>query len=921
MSDTAGAEGPVESQSDSPLVSVVLICFDDHSRLPEAIASAREQSLAEIEIIIVDHGSTDGSVDVAQAAAAADPRIRVIALGDNDGKPGRPINAGMRAARAPWVTVFASDDLLRPRACELMLRTAEQYGADIVVGSLQRVNMDTGEMTRWMPGVTLRTRVISNVDQLPELIRDTTGGGKLYNTEFVRRHGLSFPEDIFYQDQVFTLEYYARAETVAVLSNFVLDWRHWPSGRQSVTQRRTTLENLSDRFAANERIDEFLKSRDRQDLLVLKQRKFLQHDLSIHVKDLEGSSQEYRDALVSRTSDYVAGFLPEAVVGLPLNKYLMLNCIRADRLAEAERITAIAYNRISAEWKRLSHDGRLFVVPPWAPERPDPVFDITTYRIDQTPERFRSARGQVAVTAKGSGFVFDVSLTSVGKAGIARSADLDLVLSDTLRGRRLVQRMKKQKGHKGFHVRWTAGVRAKDLDREFGGRPGPLDIMAVFDRGQPGQWSAQLHPVVDDTGDTPDAAEPSPAVEQLRVAAWTASVLESGVVVERDQEDLPAVRLDSLRSRWGSPPPSDDPDSIEVLSLSEARQYLRDSEIEPRLDTMFFESFAGRRIADGPLVVSRRLAKRRRRVRQHWSCTGWAQLDVPDHASAAPRFSRQYLDAMAESSVWFDNGWLPFRPGRGRRLVQLWHGSPVMRLPAEERQPGWSSVASSGDYFESCLAQTYPDRFRFIDAGAPRTDPLLDPVSAARRRADLRDSWGLRDRTVVLFSPALRDGEVSPAYRQPDLHRIAADLGPDYFWVHREHDDDATGRRTGSIADDLRWFAATPSGRVDICDYLLMADVLVSDYAPVISDFVLTGRPIIHYVTDQEFVEDVAPTTYFGLSEHAAGPIVGNDQDLVAMIRASAGHPSGPGAASYARHVAPLDARPSVDALLDWLEL
>lgn len=267
--------------------------------------------------------------------------------------------------------------------------------------------------------------------------------------------------------------------------------------------------------------------------------------------------------------------------------------------------------------------------------------------------------------------------------------------------------------------------------------------------------------------------------ERQSLPPWTVVRNDDDTLLQREPGDPTPRRFEALRR---TTPAHSDPRLAEILTLAEARAYLRDSDLDPRLDRFFFESFAGRRIADGPLAVSRRLLERRRRKRprQFWSCTPWAQLDVPGYAVPAPRFSVKYLDALAESAVWFDNGWLPFRPGPGRRLVQLWHGTPLVRLPVEEdRRPPWHSVVSSGPYFESCLETAWPAKsFTFIPSGAPRTDPLLEPT-AARRRARLRESWGLTDRTVVFFRPVLRSGSVANTYRPvPDLQLVAQRWDP-----------------------------------------------------------------------------------------------------------------------------------------------
>ncbi len=230
----------------TPELTVVIICQDDELRLPEAIASVQNQSLENLEIVVVDHGSTDASADIAASLALEDQRIRVVRLPDRSGKPGRPLNAGMDAASAPWVVAMGSDDLMRPRGCQDLLDATADPETDLVVGSVLRVNMDTGKKTRWMPTVTLRSRSVTDISQLPDLVRDTIGGFKLYRTQFLRDNEIRFAEDIFYQDQIFTTKCFAAARSIAIVQAFVGEWRHWyTSDRKSVTQRKTTVENLS----------------------------------------------------------------------------------------------------------------------------------------------------------------------------------------------------------------------------------------------------------------------------------------------------------------------------------------------------------------------------------------------------------------------------------------------------------------------------------------------------------------------------------------------------------------------------------------------------------------------------------------------------------------------------------------------------
>ncbi|MEC8444955.1 MAG: glycosyltransferase, partial [Actinomycetota bacterium] len=89
--------------SDEPLVSVVLIGFNDVGRIGRALESIRRQTLRSIEIIVVDDASTDGTAEFVESVAVSDSRIRLLSRSENSGGCSAPRNDGLRMARAPWV--------------------------------------------------------------------------------------------------------------------------------------------------------------------------------------------------------------------------------------------------------------------------------------------------------------------------------------------------------------------------------------------------------------------------------------------------------------------------------------------------------------------------------------------------------------------------------------------------------------------------------------------------------------------------------------------------------------------------------------------------------------------------------------------------------------------------------------------------
>lgn len=116
-----------------PTVSVVVPFRNAADTLPECLESIRRQTLAEHELIAVDDGSTDASPRVAQAAAEADSRMRLV-------RPGRvglvaALNLGVAQARAPLIARMDADDLMHPSRLELQTSYLDRNPAIALIAS------------------------------------------------------------------------------------------------------------------------------------------------------------------------------------------------------------------------------------------------------------------------------------------------------------------------------------------------------------------------------------------------------------------------------------------------------------------------------------------------------------------------------------------------------------------------------------------------------------------------------------------------------------------------------------------------------------------------------------------------------------------------------------------------------------------
>ena len=122
----------MQTHASDPTFSVVIPAYNAERTLRAALASVLAQTEQDFEIIIVDDGSTDNTLEIANSAADQDPRIKVIS-GANKGAAGAR-NAGIAAAAGNLVAFLDADDVWLPRKLEKQL---EAFGSGQGVRSVR----------------------------------------------------------------------------------------------------------------------------------------------------------------------------------------------------------------------------------------------------------------------------------------------------------------------------------------------------------------------------------------------------------------------------------------------------------------------------------------------------------------------------------------------------------------------------------------------------------------------------------------------------------------------------------------------------------------------------------------------------------------------------------------------------------------
>lgn len=142
MSDTEANRAQI-----TPLVSVITAAFNAEVFIAETIASVRNQSLTEWEMLVVDDASGDDTADIVHNISTQDPRVRLISLPQNSGVSAAR-NAALAQAQGRYIAFLDSDDLWQPEKLEHQVAFMAKHDAAITYTSYRRISEDGSRVGR-----------------------------------------------------------------------------------------------------------------------------------------------------------------------------------------------------------------------------------------------------------------------------------------------------------------------------------------------------------------------------------------------------------------------------------------------------------------------------------------------------------------------------------------------------------------------------------------------------------------------------------------------------------------------------------------------------------------------------------------------------------------------------------------------------
>ena len=229
-------------------VSVVIPVYNVEDFLGECLDSIVNQTLSDIEIICVNDGSKDRSLEILNEYAAKDERITVI--DQENGGHAVATNNGMKLAKGKYLFLMDSDDILDLKALEETYKVAEEKNVDFVLFQAINYYMDTGELVEAenYSMNELADRVgdsVFNFEDVEDMVFDitVTPWSKLYNRQFIEKNSIRFPEGLVFDDNVFFYEVLFAAERITFLKKHLFK-RRWYSTSSTTSGARHFIDYI-----------------------------------------------------------------------------------------------------------------------------------------------------------------------------------------------------------------------------------------------------------------------------------------------------------------------------------------------------------------------------------------------------------------------------------------------------------------------------------------------------------------------------------------------------------------------------------------------------------------------------------------------------------------------------------------------------
>lgn len=214
-------------------VSVIMSLYNVELFMRVAIESVLNQTLSDIELICINDGSSDYSLETAQEYAKKDDRIKIISYKDSKGQA-YARNRGIDIAKGKYIGFVDGDDWVEPTMFEKLYENAEKNNAEVTCCAaalydelMQKCDFQNAYYNMSLMPSDLDNRVFSHFDTKNLLTGciNVALWNKIYRLDFMNENKIRFPEYFIYEDMPFFYDVWFKAKRITLIRDFCYFYR------------------------------------------------------------------------------------------------------------------------------------------------------------------------------------------------------------------------------------------------------------------------------------------------------------------------------------------------------------------------------------------------------------------------------------------------------------------------------------------------------------------------------------------------------------------------------------------------------------------------------------------------------------------------------------------------------------------------
>ena len=234
------------------LISVIVPVYNVEKYIKKTLESLLNQTYENIEIVLVDDGSTDSSSQICDEYAKKDNRIKVIHKENGGLSSAR--NKGIEIASGDYVFYLDSDDTIDEKCLEILEEALERTESDVAICKIDRVDVNGQKVRDDFPineeDILFRYETVEKIvkGELPNF-----AWGKLYRKEVL--HGIRFPVGRNYEDRYVAAEIMSNSKQTVLCPKAIMYYRDNPKS----IMNKYNIKNVYDSLYADKHVIRFCK--------------------------------------------------------------------------------------------------------------------------------------------------------------------------------------------------------------------------------------------------------------------------------------------------------------------------------------------------------------------------------------------------------------------------------------------------------------------------------------------------------------------------------------------------------------------------------------------------------------------------------------------------------------------------------------